>query len=480
MTTISNLPTSSNPNKDDNNGNGNDDNEKLSVRRRAVKSASSSPSTGISSSIPPLVCQICHTQSSRYTCPRCYVHTCSLQCCKVHKINQSCNGKRDLTKYIPLSKMNDTLILSDYHFLQNGTSTMDTTRRLWNQMNSSDDHDNTQNHHSNNSNNHHSSNNHNNHNNNKKRPRHDHHQTNQIDSTVTVPSPHPILQAATNAATIAMFNNVTHTSLQQPPTLVLKKSNIRFQNHHHHHNNNNKSILFTPMNLIKFNQIHLLVLPNIMERHQMNQSHYVYTNTTTSTNTTIPPVILHWTMEICFVSNNTKESSCDTTTTKHDNTNTVTIVLHLIPETITLEELQKKAIQQLQHQQIHHPQRIHRSWISLPIVPIANYNDNNMIKTDIDDDDDDDDHCTTDNTTTYTWYMKQIPCPAHCPTYIPIAKTTTTTITQVQSIRENDNKSIQTSDHTINDTTTTTPGILLKDVLCHRTIIEFPTIYLKK
>ncbi|KAI2622836.1 hypothetical protein GGS21DRAFT_534324 [Xylaria nigripes] len=64
------------------------------------------------------LCTICHIQPPRYKCPRCKARTCSLSCVKKHKTWSSCNGERDPTVFIPLTKLKtDAGIDHDYNFL---------------------------------------------------------------------------------------------------------------------------------------------------------------------------------------------------------------------------------------------------------------------------------------------------------------------------------------------------------------------------
>ena len=545
MTTLTkattNVSSYSNPNKD-NDDCDHDSHEIVPVRSKRK------PTTLSSSSNPPLpvvLCQMCRTQPRQYTCPRCSIHTCSLSCCLVHKTNFHCNGRRDITKYMPLSQMNDTLLQSDYHFLQNGTTTMDTTRRIWDQMTMTDD-----------------NNNNNNNNNagmkhpppptdNKKRSRtetHWNHSTTSSSFPTQPPSSsHPLLQAAatvttsTNTTTMMTHhinilphdrmeperpgttshsgsdtitnmtptcndNNDTSQNLTVSASINDKSQEPQQppQHYYHHHqqqqqqypprhfqhprNNNNKHIPFTSQSLSQFNQIKLLILPNIMERHQMNQSYYL-TNIKSPSATTGP--VLHWTMEICFVTtssslpldgNNKKSIEAHsggkptlplTAAKRNDEScNTVvTILLHSIPETITLQELQKQATRQWHDQEKHQPHRIHRSNIPFPIVA-ADHNDD-IVQSNIG-------NINNDRDTTFIWWMKQIPCPAHHPTYIPIA-TTIAPIDHVTTIPDidNDDSKVHAQSHDEPKVNTTPPPTTtLTDVLRNRTVIEFPTIYI--
>lgn len=46
------------------------------------------------------LCALCHVNSIKYTCPRCFIHTCSLKCVKLHKQRAQCNGIRDPGAYV--------------------------------------------------------------------------------------------------------------------------------------------------------------------------------------------------------------------------------------------------------------------------------------------------------------------------------------------------------------------------------------------
>lgn len=71
-------------------------------------------------SIAPSLCIICEKKAAQYTCPRCYRFTCSLGCCIEHKGKFACNGKRpsESSIFLPLSRMTDSTLLSDYQLLE--------------------------------------------------------------------------------------------------------------------------------------------------------------------------------------------------------------------------------------------------------------------------------------------------------------------------------------------------------------------------
>lgn len=66
----------------------------------------------------PGECDNCHNPS-RYTCPACYKHSCSLNCVRTHKAKYDCSGKVDPTRFIPKPELLTAHSLDrDYNFLQ--------------------------------------------------------------------------------------------------------------------------------------------------------------------------------------------------------------------------------------------------------------------------------------------------------------------------------------------------------------------------
>nr|XP_055043808.1 box C/D snoRNA protein 1 [Misgurnus anguillicaudatus] len=63
-------------------------------------------------------CDVCETQESKYRCPNCMKHTCSLACVKRHKTSSGCSGVRDKTAFVSLSQFDEMSLLSDYRFLE--------------------------------------------------------------------------------------------------------------------------------------------------------------------------------------------------------------------------------------------------------------------------------------------------------------------------------------------------------------------------
>mmetsp|Transcript_17372 Transcript_17372/g.32940 ORF Transcript_17372/g.32940 Transcript_17372/m.32940 type:complete len:344 (+) Transcript_17372:36-1067(+) len=79
---------------------------------------------------PQIQCQVCNKIESLYRCPACLLRTCSLECCKSHKQQTNCSGKRDRTAFVPLHKFTDSTLSSDFHFLEDVLARSDRGKRL--------------------------------------------------------------------------------------------------------------------------------------------------------------------------------------------------------------------------------------------------------------------------------------------------------------------------------------------------------------
>lgn len=66
---------------------------------------------------PKQQCAFC-SNPSKYTCPRCHTHTCSLACSQSHKTSTGCSGVRDKAAYIPMNKYGWGSMMDDYCFLE--------------------------------------------------------------------------------------------------------------------------------------------------------------------------------------------------------------------------------------------------------------------------------------------------------------------------------------------------------------------------
>jgi hypothetical protein len=83
---------------------------------------------------PKKSCQECHQQDFLYQCPRCSFRSCSLACCQAHKKQTGCDGKRDRTVFMPMGRMDDSTINSDYHFLNDVLGEVESGKRLLRQV----------------------------------------------------------------------------------------------------------------------------------------------------------------------------------------------------------------------------------------------------------------------------------------------------------------------------------------------------------
>ncbi|KAK6629552.1 hypothetical protein RUM43_003369 [Polyplax serrata] len=74
-------------------------------------------------------CEVCGSENAQYTCPRCEIKTCSLDCVKIHKKELECNGDRDKVGFVPISKFTNLTLLSDYRLLEDVSRTIDNCKR---------------------------------------------------------------------------------------------------------------------------------------------------------------------------------------------------------------------------------------------------------------------------------------------------------------------------------------------------------------
>ncbi|PRQ20640.1 putative Zinc finger, HIT-type [Rosa chinensis] len=81
-----------------------------------------------------MLCEECKAKESKYKCPGCSIRSCSLPCVKGHKIRTSCTGKRSQTHFVPISQMDDNLLLSDYNLLEEVKRVADSAQRLRNKL----------------------------------------------------------------------------------------------------------------------------------------------------------------------------------------------------------------------------------------------------------------------------------------------------------------------------------------------------------
>ncbi|KAL1356129.1 hypothetical protein HN51_008112 [Arachis hypogaea] len=81
-----------------------------------------------------LSCEECKSKPSKYKCPGCSFHSCSLPCVKLHKARTGCNGKRNITHFVPLSHFDDNILLSDYNMLEEVKRVVESAHRMRTQL----------------------------------------------------------------------------------------------------------------------------------------------------------------------------------------------------------------------------------------------------------------------------------------------------------------------------------------------------------
>eukprot|EP01035_Chromulina_nebulosa_P033978 gene33978-45523_t len=77
-----------------------------------------------------MCCEACGVESAVYKCPRCGYLSCCLDCCKKHKIELNCNGKRDRVAFVPSHSLRESTLRNDYHFLEDILQSKDSAKRI--------------------------------------------------------------------------------------------------------------------------------------------------------------------------------------------------------------------------------------------------------------------------------------------------------------------------------------------------------------
>lgn len=90
---------------------------------RSLDDSHSKESIGIETDVSKgspnsIVCELCGLTTAIYTCPGCYVKTCSVSCVKEHKRRFFCNGERNKTAFVDTSEYSENHMLNDYRFLE--------------------------------------------------------------------------------------------------------------------------------------------------------------------------------------------------------------------------------------------------------------------------------------------------------------------------------------------------------------------------
>ncbi|CAM9584825.1 unnamed protein product, partial [Phaeothamnion confervicola] len=74
-------------------------------------------------------CEVCEGMTAKYRCPRCSRRTCSVECCRRHKDESGCDGRRDRTNFVRVSEFTEQQLRSDFHFLEDGLRSIEGARR---------------------------------------------------------------------------------------------------------------------------------------------------------------------------------------------------------------------------------------------------------------------------------------------------------------------------------------------------------------
>ncbi len=82
---------------------------------------------------PVGLCEVCREVERKYKCPKCSTFSCSLECCRKHKVDRNCSGRREQSSYQGLKQLDDSDLRRDYHFLENVLSRKDSAKRTLSQ-----------------------------------------------------------------------------------------------------------------------------------------------------------------------------------------------------------------------------------------------------------------------------------------------------------------------------------------------------------
>jgi len=89
------------------------------------------------------ICQICKINKYKYTCPKCFIKTCSVNCVKNHKKRFKCNGIRDKFKKISKNTdYNEKVFFRDMKYLSNTINEINTSNKIIYNLNENIDNNN--------------------------------------------------------------------------------------------------------------------------------------------------------------------------------------------------------------------------------------------------------------------------------------------------------------------------------------------------
>lgn len=64
------------------------------------------------------LCDTCTNSLSKYTCPGCGCHSCSLACINRHKSERECSGKAAKNSYVDKTNIDESVVKKDYEFVK--------------------------------------------------------------------------------------------------------------------------------------------------------------------------------------------------------------------------------------------------------------------------------------------------------------------------------------------------------------------------
>ncbi|KAL1465091.1 hypothetical protein WDU94_004685 [Cyamophila willieti] len=63
-------------------------------------------------------CEVCAVKPAKYTCPKCELKTCCLNCVNIHKRELECDGVRNKVKFVPMQKFSSLELQNDFNLLE--------------------------------------------------------------------------------------------------------------------------------------------------------------------------------------------------------------------------------------------------------------------------------------------------------------------------------------------------------------------------
>uniref|UniRef100_A0A8D8XUJ3 Box C/D snoRNA protein 1 n=1 Tax=Cacopsylla melanoneura TaxID=428564 RepID=A0A8D8XUJ3_9HEMI len=63
-------------------------------------------------------CEVCAIDPAKYTCPKCELKTCCLNCINIHKKELECDGVRNKVKFVQMQKFSSLELQNDFNLLE--------------------------------------------------------------------------------------------------------------------------------------------------------------------------------------------------------------------------------------------------------------------------------------------------------------------------------------------------------------------------